>query len=78
MLLDNERVDQTVEAAVALAHELGMRCIAEGVETNEQAARLRAMGCAAAQGFLFAPAVPDTELLDVLRDLSNAGSHRGW
>ncbi len=77
-LLDNERVDQTVEAAVALAHELGMRCIAEGVETNEQAARLRAMGCAAAQGFLFAPAVPDTELLDVLRDLSNAGSHRGW
>ena len=77
-LLDNERVDQTVEAAVALAQELGMRCIAEGVETNEQAARLRAMGCAAAQGFLFAPAVPDTELLDVLRDLSNAGDHRRW
>ncbi len=77
-LLENERVDQTVAAAVALANDLGMRCIAEGVETNEQAARLRAMGCAAAQGFLFAPAVPDTELVDVLRDLSTASGHRDW
>lgn len=75
-LLTNERVDQTVAAAVNLANELGLKCIAEGVETDEQAARLRAMGCAAAQGFLFAPAVPDTELLDVLRDLAASGQQR--
>jgi diguanylate cyclase (GGDEF)-like protein len=76
-LLTNERVDQTVAAAVNLANELGLKCIAEGVETDEQAARLRGMGCAAAQGFLFAPAVPDTELLDVLRDLAASGQqHR--
>ena len=41
-----------VEAVVSLAHTLGMKAIAEGVETAEQLAELRAMGCDMAQGFL--------------------------
>jgi len=41
-------------ALVSLAHALGLRTVAEGVELAGQADRLRLLGCDAAQGFLFA------------------------
>ena len=41
-----------VKAIVALAHSLGMKAIAEGVETAEQFSALRALSVDAAQGFL--------------------------
>ncbi|MBT8080683.1 MAG: bifunctional diguanylate cyclase/phosphodiesterase [Gammaproteobacteria bacterium] len=40
-------------AMVAMGHELGMRVIAEGVETEEQAELLQSRGCDLLQGFLF-------------------------
>ncbi len=43
---------------VALGGSLGLRTVAEGVETAEQAAELRAMGCPYAQGYLFARPLP--------------------
>lgn len=75
-LITDPRTEGRVAEVLATASELGLRTLATGVETREQAARLRALGCGAAQGFLFAPAVPDTELLDVLRDLYEAGNPR--
>jgi diguanylate cyclase (GGDEF)-like protein len=69
-MLTNERAESLICAIVALADELGMQTVAEGVETAEQANRLRRLGCRAAQGFFYAPAVPDTELPSVLRDLN--------
>ena len=76
-MLENERSDHLIAAVIALADELSLHTVAEGVETGEQASHLRALGCHAAQGFFYAPAVPDTEPLAVLRDLSMA-SHRNW
>jgi EAL domain-containing protein (putative c-di-GMP-specific phosphodiesterase class I) len=42
-----------VEAVLAMAHALGLEVVAEGVETILQRDRLRALGCDAAQGYLF-------------------------
>ena len=43
-----------VQACVQLAHAVGVRAVAEGVETEEQRLALVAMGCDTAQGYLFA------------------------
>ena len=51
-----------VEAVVSMAHSLGLSVIAEGVETDEQLARLRDLGCELAQGFYFAAPVPSSAL----------------
>lgn len=46
-----------VLAVIALGQALGMRVVAEGVETEEQAQWLRERGCSLAQGWRFSPAV---------------------
>ena len=47
-----------VRAIVALARNLGMDVIAEGVETNQQADTLLTLRCSTAQGFLFSRPLP--------------------
>ena len=54
-----------VAAVVSLARELGLHVIAEGVETEDQAQRLRGLGCPLAQGFYFGRPTP-AEYLDLL------------
>jgi len=51
---DGDGGAEMVRAIVTLAHNLAMDVVAEGVETAEQAGRLRALGCEYAQGFFFA------------------------
>jgi EAL domain-containing protein (putative c-di-GMP-specific phosphodiesterase class I) len=54
------RVDDTtmVRAIADLGRTLGLGTIAEGIETDDQYLKLRALGCALGQGFLFSKAVP--------------------
>jgi EAL domain-containing protein (putative c-di-GMP-specific phosphodiesterase class I) len=47
-----------VTATIDLAHALGMRVVAEGVETVEQLEQLRTMGCDTAQGYFFSMPLP--------------------
>ncbi|QDU69138.1 putative bifunctional diguanylate cyclase/phosphodiesterase [Engelhardtia mirabilis] len=46
------------EAIVAMAHSLGLRACAEGVETRKQLEFLRAPGCDEVQGYVFSPPLP--------------------
>lgn len=48
---------QIVQTIVALAHQLGMDVVAEGVETTAQLAHLKALRCEYAQGYLFSQPV---------------------
>jgi len=52
---------------VPLGHCLGIAVLAEGVETERQAERLRAMGCNEAQGYLYAQPMPLDALLQWLQ-----------
>jgi len=59
--LSSNTADQTiVKATIAMAHELGLNCLAEGVETAEQQQVLQDLGCDYFQGFgLGRPLPPD-------------------
>lgn len=52
-----------VKSSIALAHSLGIRAVAEGVETEQQLNALRLLGCDEAQGFLLARPMPARDLL---------------
>ena len=49
----DEEPDEIVGAITSLAHNLGLKVIAEGVQTPAQLERLRELGCEFGQGYLF-------------------------
>ncbi len=53
--------EEIVDTIITLAHKLGLGVVAEGVETEDQLARLKSMGCDYAQGYLFSPPVSAQE-----------------
>jgi diguanylate cyclase (GGDEF)-like protein/PAS domain S-box-containing protein len=59
--------ERIVSAVVDLAANLGLRSIAEGVETPGQLARLRELGCDQAQGYLFAHPLPPADVRHVVQ-----------
>ena len=61
---DNHR--RLVHALIHLAHDLKLEVIAEGVQTPEQAAMLKELGCDAVQGILFLPPMPAQGVTDAL------------
>jgi len=54
----SKKNDAIVRAMVGLAHGLGMRVVAEGVESREQLLCLGELGCDQYQGYLFSKPVP--------------------
>jgi EAL domain-containing protein (putative c-di-GMP-specific phosphodiesterase class I) len=54
--------DEIVSAVIDLAHALGLKVVAEGVETTAQLQILRSLGCDLAQGFLFSRPLPAEDI----------------
>ena len=55
-----------LKSIIALAHDLEMHVVAEGVESTDQLDRLRELSCDAIQGYLFQPPLPAVEMRAVL------------
>jgi diguanylate cyclase (GGDEF)-like protein len=71
--LDGEDRDRAiVEGTMHLAHALGMRVVAEGVEHERALAELRAMGCELGQGYHWSPPVPAGDVPATVARLSGA------
>jgi diguanylate cyclase (GGDEF)-like protein len=67
-LATNDEDKAIANAIIAMGRTLGMSIVAEGVETDAQAAFLREQGCDEIQGFFYSRAVPPAELEQLLRD----------
>jgi len=65
-LSDNKHDVTISKAIIGLAHSLDFGVIAEGVETEEQAAFLKQNGAEMLQGFLFSHPVPDDQIEQML------------
>ncbi len=61
-VVDSDRARNVAAGTLAAAERLGLGVVADGVETERQAAVLGRMGYRFAQGFLFSPAVPSADL----------------
>jgi len=62
-MLKEESDRVIVESIIGLAHNLGLRVVAEGVETYESWERLADLRCDSAQGLLISPGLPITALI---------------
>ncbi len=69
---DNEDDRSIISAIIDMANNMGMRTIAEGVETSEQLAFLRLHGCNEVQGYYFSRPIPAEEFTQYLK----ANSHQ--
>lgn len=63
---ENQQSMGLVPAMIGIAHSMGMRANAEGVETQQQLVQLKNLNCDFAQGFLFSPALERKSVLDLL------------
>ncbi len=70
-MLSDATASALVEGLIALARRLGLRVVAEGVEDQDCLARLRALGCEEAQGYIIARPMDAAALSAWLRDAAD-------
>ena len=64
---DSAHTISIVSSVISLAHSMGLRVVAEGVDSNEQLKFLRLLHCDEIQGHLFSPALPPEDFVALLR-----------
>jgi diguanylate cyclase (GGDEF)-like protein/PAS domain S-box-containing protein len=64
------------ESIIVMAHKLGLKVIAEGIETEAQLALLKQAGCDYGQGFLFSAALPSQDFETIL--MADRAGRAGW
>ena len=58
---------ELVNATIAMAHSLGLKVVAEGVETKAQLEHLAKQGCEFSQGYYFSKPVPPAQITAMLK-----------
>jgi len=76
-LSSGDRAEELVRAIVAMGKALRLAVVAEGIETPEQLAFLRSIGCTTGQGFLFAPAVTGARVAALIGTDLSSTTHTG-
>jgi diguanylate cyclase (GGDEF)-like protein len=69
-MTEDDRAAALVASTIALAHSLGLRMVAEGVETEVAYSELRRLGCDQGQGYFMSRPIPAAELDQWLRNRS--------
>jgi diguanylate cyclase (GGDEF)-like protein/PAS domain S-box-containing protein len=77
-MLRDANAGEVTQAIVHLGHALGMRVVAEGVETSEEQAQLRQWGCDEIQGYIYTRPLPPRELAQWLRHYNEACLSSSW
>ena len=67
-MLENDSDDVIVKTIIELAHNLGLRVIAEGVENRATLDRLGVLGCDMVQGHFTGVPMPGIEFLELLHN----------
>ena len=63
---ENPKTKSIVHSIIGMAHEIGIKTVAEGVETEEQVSFLRQSGCDYIQGYYYSKPLPEEEFVGFL------------
>ena len=75
-LLDDPSSGAIASIVIALGKEMGLRVLAEGVETREQREALQALGCYLHQGYLYGPPLPPEDFEQLLLQCAGNPQHQ--
>ena len=75
--ITNKGDQEIIKTIIAMARNLNIHAVAEGVETREQENLLANYGCDHMQGFLFAHPLPVDQFKDLLEQQNGLPAHRG-
>lgn len=64
---ENPKTKSIVHSIIGMAHEIGIKTVAEGVETEEQVSFLRQSGCDYIQGYYYSKPLPEEEFVEFLK-----------
>ncbi len=70
----NPKIEALIEAIIVMSHKLGMKVIAEGIETENQKKILTQAGCDFGQGYLWSKPLPMDEFESILKVYSLSNS----
>ena len=68
----DQRNNSVISSVIAMARGLGMKIVAEGIESSEQITFLRRIGCDIVQGFVYSRPLPQDEFIEYVRN------HKGF
>ena len=63
---------EIVRLIIMLAHNLGLKVVAEGTETEEQVNQLKQLGCEMAQGYFFSKPIATDSIVKLLSSFQSA------